>query len=300
MKYIKKFIPPILMNLLRKSKKVRGNYIIGKYRIKIPPNFALPFYQEKFRLYDRFLPILAKNLPSNKTIIDVGANIGDTAVAILQKCDNQIICIEPSDLFFPYLEENLKSLTPDDFSRVRTLKKFVGTGLLTGELTHNEAGTATIKINDKSNTSSHIELDKLVDDTYNVVLLKVDTDGFDFDVIQSAEKVCSNSEPILFWENEISEDFQSIGFNALYSFLTIKGYKYIYIFDNFGNLITEESNFETLKNINSYLISMKKNDCTRTVYYTDILATTEKYHLIAKNAIEEYKKEWINKIIIPK
>jgi len=71
--------------------------------------------------------------------------------------------------------------------------------------------------------------------------------------------------------------------------------EYIYLFDNFGNLILEESDFETLRNINSYVYSMEKHGCTRTFYYTDILAATEKNYLIVKDAINEYKTEWIKK-----
>ncbi len=138
-------------------------------------------------------------------------------------------------------------------------------------------------------------MDTIIEDSFDVILLKVDTDGFDFDVITSAKKILSDSEPILFWENEISEDFQNKGSNELYRMLTIRGYKHIYIFDNFGNLISEESDFETLKHINSYVYSMDKYGCTRSFHYTNILATTEKNYLTVKNAINEYKIQWINK-----
>ena len=292
----KQFISRVYIGIYWKLKSaIIGKYQIGKYNIRIPANFALPVFQKQSKLYDRFLPVLAKHLSSNKIIIDVGANIGDTALAILQQCKNPIICIEPSDVFFPYLEENLKLLSPEDFKRVKTIKKFVGTGKLTGELKHSVGGTAKIEVTQDSNTITHISLDKLIDDKANIMLLKVDTDGFDFDVISSADKVLSESQPVLFWENEITEDFQSVGFNEMYSFLTKKGYKYVYIFDNFGNLVTEETSFETLKNINSYAYSMKKYGCARTLYYTDVLATTEKNLPLVKQAIADYKNEWINK-----
>jgi FkbM family methyltransferase len=295
MNNIKKFIPPILVNTYEKLKTGKGKYQIGEYEINIPPNFALPDYQKIFKLYDRFLPVLAKNLPPNKTIIDVGANIGDTLAAVLAHCTNPVVCIEPSDLFFPYLEENIRLLTQNDFNRVKTFKRFVGTGLLSGELVHSAAGTATVKVADSSNEITHISLDELIEQRYDIVLLKVDTDGFDFDVIQSADRICADSEPILFWENEILEDFQHTGFNKLYPWLSDRGYKYIYVFDNFGNLMIEECDFETLKNINAYIYSMKKNGCTRTLYYTDILAATEKYDVVVKKAVTEYKREWIYK-----
>ena len=87
-------------------------------------------------------------------------------------------------------------------------------------------------------------------------MLKVDTDGFDYDVIKSTrEGILSNSEPIFpILGNEITEDFQINGYNGLYSLLDIKGYKYVYIFDNYGNMITESKTIlKYSENINSYM-----------------------------------------------
>lgn len=270
-------------------------YIIGNYKIVTPPNFVLKSYQKKHKLYDRFLPVLAKHINSKKYIIDVGANIGDTTVAMIQNCDNPIICIEPSDIFFPYLEKNIKLINDNYPNRVTNIKKLVGTGTITGELNQSRSSTASLKIESNSKSPTHSKLDDIIENHSNIILLKVDTDGFDFDVIRSAEKTLIDSEPILFWENEITEDFHNKGFNSLYSVLSEKGYKYIFIFDNFGNLIAEETNFDTLKNINNYVYNMWVHECTRTFYYTDILASTEKYSSIIKTAIEDYKQNWINK-----
>jgi FkbM family methyltransferase len=292
MKYIQRifmiFVRILVVNRI-------GKYKIGKYELKIPLDYALPYYQKQLKLYDRFLPILAKYISSRKLVIDVGANIGDTAIAILQECENPIICIEPSEVFSPYLDENVKGLNTKDFSRIKIINKLVGTGKFEGELINLFGATASININSENNITTPVPLDSLIEDHSNVLLLKVDTEGFDFDVIKSAEKILSASEPILYWENQISEDFQYNGFDELYIFLANYNYKYIYIFDNFGNLVTEESDFETLKNINAYLYSMEKFGCTRSFSYTDVLASTEKNHLIIKNAINKYKTEWINK-----
>lgn len=291
----------IIHQILRKvqglfnTKHKNTRYKIGNYEIEIPPHFALPGFQKSFKLYDHFLPILAKNLNREGLIIDVGANIGDTAIAMIQYCKNPMICIEASDTIYPYLEKNLKSIGSEYLSRVKTCKALVGTGSIKGILHHTKGGTAGLRIIADANTITHVALDNIIEDVSDVLLLKVDTDGYDFDVIKSAEQVLTHSEPILFWENEISEDFQYIGFNNLYDLLEEKGYKHIYIFDNFGNIMIEESNFETLRNINSYIYSMKKYNCTRTIYYTDILASTEKNSICIRKAIDEFKTKWINK-----
>ena len=56
----------------------------------------------------------------------------------------------------------------------------------------------------------------------------------------------------------------------------------------------ESGDLELLKDINSYVYSMTKYGCTRTIFYTDILAATDKNELIVKDAIAEYKAKWIN------
>lgn len=292
---INHFIPPVVtIAYQRLMGKFKSRYILGKYEIEIPQNFTLPNYQKTFKLYDRFLPVLAKNISCDQPIIDIGANIGDTTIAMMQNCKNPFICIEPSDTFFPYLERNLNRLDPADFSRIKTIKKLIGTGSLAGSLDHTVA-TASLHMSDATDSTTHVALDKVIDDLSNVILLKVDTDGFDFDVIKSAEELLTKSQPILFWENEVKEDFQEVGFSELYTLLEEKGYKYVYIFDNFGNLMAEEVSFDTLRGINSYVYSMKKHNCTRTLYYTDILASTEKNFALIQKAVAEYKAEWINK-----
>jgi FkbM family methyltransferase len=302
-KYFKLIIPPFIFILFKKMKiyprdvlKLKESskkYSIGNYQLNIPINHTLPQNQLKNRLYDRFLPILVKNLDSNKIIVDIGANIGDTLFSMLPNCENPIYCIEPSDYFYSYLKTNINILLKKDNNRVKCFKTFVGTGLFKGELEHT-FGTASVKLGDKFNMENYISLDGLIDDHMNVGLIKVDTDGYDFDVLKSAENLLEVSRPILFWENQMFEDFQVKGFEEMYSLLNNMGYKYIYIFDNFGNLIMEEASFEVLQKINSYVLSMDQGKSTRTFYYTDILASTDKNYYIVKNAINEYKSYYIN------
>lgn len=290
------FVPPILEVLFRKIRAaIRHKYVIGNYTLAVPPHMALPSLQKKHRLYDRFLPVLAKHIDGAGLIVDVGANVGDTTIAILQECKNPILSIEPSDSFHSFLKKNIATLPVEQNARIKIIKKMVGTGSFMGSLTHSMMGTATLHVETNSKSTTHTPLDELVDDGDNIVLLKTDTDGFDFDVICSAYKILKHSEPILFWENEVSEDFQLEGYTKMYEVLESNGYQYIYIFDNYGNLMTQESHFATLRNITSYLYTMKKNKQTRTFYYTDVLACTTKNLNQVKAAIKEYKKDWITR-----
>jgi len=284
------------MNILKqkttflKNKFFKSKYKIGNISLIIPPNYALPRYQQKFKLYDRFLPFLVKHLKSNGIIIDVGANIGDTTLALIQNCENPIYAIEPSSYFYSFLEKNINSLDFTSRNRIRLFKKLIGSGTINGSLNHTKKGTASINPENLNNISEFISLDSLIEPSTEVNLLKVDTDGFDFDVLLSAKEIIIRDRPILFWENEIIDDFQISGFKQLYQFLAENGYNNVCIFDNFGNIITIENDFKTLENINQYLFSMKKCNCTRTFYYVDVLAFTEKESQVFK-PIQEYKED---------
>ena len=266
-------------------------YKIGECQIVIPSSSDLPINQKKYPLYDRFLPVLSTHLTSG-TVIDVGANVGDTLVAMVQKCSNSFICVEPSDNFFSYLEKNASCISQKEGQQIRLIKAMAGSGYLSGSLIE-DGSSAHVEVSYNPSQTQHKPLDILVNEHSCIVLIKSDVDGYDFDVIQSAEKILIQSEPILYWENSISDDFQYEEFSKLYDFLEEKGYSNLYIFDNFGNVLVEKSNYKTLKDINTYLYNMTKYNATRTFFYTDVLASTEKRRSIIEEAIKDYKNNYI-------
>jgi FkbM family methyltransferase len=287
----------LLKKLFKGRKNRKRSYTIGTLQISIPPQHNLPDIKSKCKLYDCFLPVLVKNIPQDGLIVDVGANIGDTVAAIAQNCRNQIYCIEPSNIFYKYLTGNVASFPEEIKSRIHTAQELIGTGELSGSLVHKPGGTAGLNPEDYSGSCKSIGLDGILQiEKQKIMLIKSDTDGFDFDVLRSAEKIISRDEPMLFWENEISEDFQIGEFNNLYTFLEKRGYSFIYLFDNYGNLVIEGQNFDTLRHINTYLLSMRKYSCTRTFYYVDVLAVTKKHARHADRAIMEYKNNWIHSL----
>ena len=263
-------------------------YKMGDYQIVIPSSSNLPRNQKRHPFYDKFLPVLVAHLPPG-TVIDVGANVGDTLAAMAQKCSNSFICIEPSKKFFRYLEKNANTIRQKSNNQITLFKELIGSGILSGDLV-DDGSTASVRITDNQEISSrHVRLDDLVNEQTEIVLIKSDVDGYDFDVIRSSEKILAKSHPILFWENEISNDMQFEEFSKLYDFLEEAGYSNLYFFDNFGNLLVEKSDYRTLKDINTYLFNMKKYNATRTFYYTDILASTEERRLTIESAIADYK-----------
>jgi FkbM family methyltransferase len=260
-------------------------HTISGTRVKVPRGYRLPAIQRKHPLYDRFLPVLAKHI-GDGYVVDVGANIGDTTLAMLPHCKNQFVCIEGSDKFYSYLEQNLASFA----NRVSTYRYLAGTGRYSGSLVYSHNSTAHLSI-EHGQTKTHTSLDELI--RGKVSLIKVDTDGYDFDVLMSGQQLIGQHLPVLFWENEVTEPFQLVGFDQLYAWLESVGYCHLFIFDNFGNIILENTSLKALRDINQYLLSIKDYGATRTFYYTDVLAVTGEKLELAHRAIENYRNGWI-------
>jgi len=271
------------------------SYNVGEYTMIIPSSANLRRNQKKYPLYDMFLPVLAKHLNKDGLIIDVGANIGDTLVSMIQNCQNPFVCIEPSAFFFKYLKKNAGILKSEEINRIQLVQRLVGTGILSGELKITEGSTATIQISNDSAKSSHMPLDEIVEQSETVLLLKSDVDGYDYDVINSAQRIISDFEPILFFEDDFQNAFQYEKYLNLFDSLKKKNYAYITIFDNFGNILVDQADYATLKDVHKYLLNMIEYSATRTFFYIDIMMATEKHLSIMKNAIEDYKKNWIEK-----
>src|ERR1700733_8209743 len=113
--------------LKRQVRILLGNRSECHYRgfsITLPAEHFLPLYRSIHRTYDRFLPHLVRYLESNTTVIDVGANCGDT-LAGMYDANNQLkyLCIEPDDVFFDYLSENAERMRASKYGASITLHK---------------------------------------------------------------------------------------------------------------------------------------------------------------------------------
>ncbi|MEI7464384.1 MAG: hypothetical protein WCJ87_03490 [Burkholderiales bacterium] len=54
----------------------------SRVSILMPKNHRLAEYKKRHRLYDQFLPHLARYLPTGGVVVDIGANVGDTLAAM--------------------------------------------------------------------------------------------------------------------------------------------------------------------------------------------------------------------------
>jgi FkbM family methyltransferase len=284
-------------NSLHRTASATKPYRIGELTILLKREHMLPDYQSKHKLYDRFLPILCKHLDDlDRWVIDVGANVGDTAVAVGQACRNPILCIEGYEEYFTLLKCNINTSFANRGRPVICVNAIAGSGRFSGFLKGDGTSAGLVQGPDQRAVS----LDKLARDAgvpaAAVALIKVDTDGYDGDVILSAPDILAGSNPVIFWENYFSSMEQMQELETFYHRLRDFNYHHVWVFDNFGNLMLQECSFSNLVDLNHYVASQEFHNCTRTIYYTDILAAGEEWLEPVREAISAFRSTAITQV----
>lgn len=286
--------------LLNRFKKIDSDKkIVFKYDhfwIHLPSDHLLPTYQKQHKKYDRFLPHLARYIEDKKTVIDVGANVGDTLAGMFNSNPKlDYVCIEPDIIFFDYLEKNIKRIQDSfKFAKIRGVQSLVGK-TINNVLLEGSGGTkhAVYRSNDTvldKNLIQSKQLDQIVDELgcTNVRLLKTDIDGFDWDAIESARELLINQRPMIFFECQYDEEYQINSYQDTVTWLSSIGYCSWTIFDNFGEIILKTDKVEYIFQLMNYIWRQNCELSTRTIYYCDILATTENDVALVSKAISEY------------
>ena len=170
----------------RMAKKISGgsrqisaasiSYSYNYYSIELPATHLLPQYQSKHPKYDRFLPHLVQYVDQSDTIVDIGANVGDTLAALVERNPSaSYICIEPDDLFYRFLEKNVRSIKSSfEGLKVETVKALVGKNVSNVSL----EGTGGTKhaVLDGSGPIKSIPLDEILATAVNIRIIKSDVD----------------------------------------------------------------------------------------------------------------------------
>ena len=64
---------------------------------------------------------------------------------------------------------------------------------------------------------------------------------------------------MLFWENQFHDDVEEQDLHAFYDAIASLGYRHIWVFDNFGNLMLAECSYAALHDLNRYIISQERH-----------------------------------------
>ena len=122
----------------------------------------------------------------------------------------------------------------------------------------------------------------------NIRLIKTDTDGFDYDVLNSSMSIINKNKPLIFFEYQFENK------NKIYSYLkTFKqlekiGYCDWVIFDNYGTIILRTNQLKIIKQLTNYINLQNNLSGTRTIYYFDILTCMNKDSKFINKVLDNY------------
>ena len=102
------------------------HYVIGGQPVVLPPSHQLPFFQRRDPTYDSYADALVRAVASTSGrvhVVDLGANVGDTAVGVLAAHPGvSVTCVEGDAGFLQYLRANTSAYG----DRVHVVEGFVG------------------------------------------------------------------------------------------------------------------------------------------------------------------------------
>ena len=148
------------------------------------------------------------NPKKNFDIIDIGSNIGSVTLPLANTFKNsKIYSIEPTVYAFEKLKENI-NLNPNLKKRIKIFNYFISQKKKKIKFVHSswkldnqdkKHGIHRGTLKETSNKA--ISLDKLFKKNKTPIkLIKVDVDGYELDVLKSAEKLLKKEKPIIYFE----------------------------------------------------------------------------------------------------
>lgn len=285
--WLRRFCNRVRYFLIRKSDPVVRMPASGE-PLYMNLSHQLPLYQKVHPLYDRVLPRVAGRIAEEAgdvMLLDVGANIGDTAVAVLNAAAGRCLCVEGDAAYFPLLVRN----TARYRDQVECLFALCTSGDSQGPVAAIRGGGTTRFAASQSGADSPPLL--TVDDIVarhrhaeRTNLFKIDTEGFDFKVLRGAEGLLHSARPMLFFElhpallQEQGEDPLSI-----FPWLAARGYEDMILYDNAGNpaLACRTTDAATIT------AALSRIDCDR-IHYFDVLAV---HHLAPPALVASFTAE---------
>jgi FkbM family methyltransferase len=249
-------------------------YQVGRHKVLLPAGHCLDRYQRTWRRYDLALGLIAQSVRDkypDATAIDVGANVGDSAARMCERDDMPVLAIEGSSTFLPYLRTNARRIG----DHVEIYEGYVGPESTEVDLAAvtTAGGTSSIVPAVGGGGTHQVRTLGSVLESYprfgKSRLLKIDTDGFDFAIIDSSLDWIASARPVIFFEYHTgfgAED-EARSLDAVAALMRM-GYDRFLVYDNFGNLLISADRIGTFAELNAYLRSNRRHGVA--IHYFDV------------------------------
>jgi FkbM family methyltransferase len=277
--YIKSLLPKTVYELLLKRQERQKEKLFfkqgfthikcGVYKIIAPDAHPLINLIKTQPYRDLCVGISAKYIAKKypkETIVDIGANIGDTAAMIATYCSNKLILVEASDYFFDILSQNISQF-PNECVVEKVL---ISDGNLVSGTFHHWGGTASfLERKDGQMQMETKQLSDVADET--TCFIKTDTDGYDFKILIEGLDWLNTVHPAILFENQIrsSQDLNSA--NDLYQHLMQIGYEYFILWDDPGFHLLSTTSIDDLTGLNLYMFKVWECDGPKSICNYDVL-----------------------------
>jgi FkbM family methyltransferase len=246
--------------------------------VTLPPGHSLPFYQRRDPTYDRYAERLIARIArvvGPVHVIDLGANVGDTAVGLLAADENiSVSCVEGDAEFVSYLKANTAAFN----DRVEVIEGFVGP-VANQRRYVRYGGTGGFQ---GGADKGDYEVTEWVDPVDllrmappgTAVVWKSDIDGFDIHVLAQHWDVIHPMCPVLWFEYDpVSTLGDPADVDRLITLLSDSGRK-VEVFDNLGRrLVSLEPGAPVRTGLQSLTTWLhEQRDGHVTVPYVDVWA----------------------------
>lgn len=209
---------------------------IGKSRLRLPLSHELPLYKRKFPDYALNLGRVALHVRhkyQSMTMIDVGANVGDSLAVTRTLSDHPVLCIEGEHRFFQFLVENTRHM-PD----VEVEHTFVGAAGDHIRAVRSERGNAQVLLGPSPGPRNIATLSETLARHPRFAaakFVKLDAEGFDCRIIRAELPLLRRNRPVLFFEY-YPHACHLTGQEPLstFSVLSQAGYSTLLIYQNVG------------------------------------------------------------------
>jgi FkbM family methyltransferase len=234
---------------------------LGPCRLCLPLSHELPFYKKRFPGYALNLGRVSFHVSQkypDLTMIDVGANVGDSAAVVRMFNTHPILCVEGDPGFFRLLAENTRNL-PD----IELEQTFVGAPGDHIAGIHMQRGNAQVRLGPAPGQASICTLSVALarhPKFANAKLLKLDAEGFDCKIIAAEPEFLKRNKPVLFFEY-FPGACETAGHEpfSVFPHLRSLGYITLLIYQNFGEYFMSLSldQVDSLLDLHHFLVDLQ-------------------------------------------
>ncbi len=229
-------------------------------RIYLPLSHDLPHFRKHLPEFLENLGRIAaaiKSVYPDLTVVDVGANVGDSAIAIYHHTQCPVLCLEGSSYYFGILRRNLLLCQSSNLVSENVIVAWKD-GIVQAHLEESK-GTGRLVPGGQLQGCS---LKTIIDRHPRFAgfkLLKVDTDGFDLKILLGQRNLLSRLKPVVFFEYDpdlsgtLEERMQAL------QELALLGYDSTLVYLHTGEFLTSVSikDIRTMEDLDLYYYRRK-------------------------------------------